>query len=350
MLDISGTKLSEEDIELISQPEVGGLILFTRNYTDRARLICLTSHVRELRDDLIIAVDQEGGRVQRFRNEFETLPSLQKIGDLARSFPEESEQICFSLGWLMAVDILSVGIDISFAPVLDLDRDSCPAISDRSFSENPEEAVHMCRAYIAGMKEAGMASTAKHFPGHGSVDVDSHLDLPLDERSLSEVRSHDLIPFMALSSEYDAVMPSHIKFPNIDDQSVGFSRYWLQQVLRDEMSFDGVIFSDDLTMEGAAASGSYSDRARLALDAGCDMLLPCNNRDGVIEILDFLRNQRNVDNSSGFEPMEGIKSGFESAERINRMKAKKQWTRELFLNSDIYAQAQQYLDQIRNQK
>jgi len=336
MLDIEGIDVNKEDAELLSFPEVGGLILFTRNYKNRKQLIRLASQVREIRSDLIIAVDQEGGRVQRFREEFEALPSLQKIGDLARSLPNQLEEICFSFGWLMASDILSTGIDISFAPVLDLDRDSCSAISDRSFSENPKEAIQMCRAYIAGMKEAGMASTVKHFPGHGNVAVDSHKALPVDMRFLDEVKSHDMAPFAELCNDYDAVMPGHLLYPNIDAQSVGFSAYWLQKVLRQDIGFKGVIFSDDLTMEGAAASGSYSDRARLALEAGCDMLLPCNNRDGAKEVLEFL--QKNTDQASDERQL--------SRQRLERMRARKQVSHDVFQASEIYKKAHHYLDLI----
>ena len=342
MLSIEGAELTDEDIGLISSPEVGGLVLFSRNYSNREQLMRLVSRVRALRADLIIAVDQEGGRVQRFREEFELLPSLQKIGDLARALPDQSDDICFSLAWLMASDILSIGIDISFAPVLDLDRNSCSVISDRSFSEDPEEAVRMCRAYIAGMREAGMASTAKHFPGHGSVRQDSHLELPVDDRSMPEVKSRDLIPFIELSSEYDAVMPGHLKYPDINVQPVGFSPYWLQDILRLEIGFDGVIFSDDLTMEGAAESGSYSERARLALDAGCDMLLVCNNREGVIEVLEFLENRTRNANARHAR-LKNI-----SSKRMKAMRARKVVSREAFLGSDIYTRAQGYLKRIVN--
>lgn len=338
MLDIECTELNEEDAELLSAPEVGGLILFSRNYRHRNQLVQLVSQIRAVRGELIIGVDQEGGRVQRFREEFEPLPSLQKIADLAREHPAKLEEICFSFGWLMASDILSTGIDISFAPVLDLDRNQCSAISDRSFSEQPEEAISMCRAYIKGMQEAGMASTAKHFPGHGSVVVDSHKDLPVDHRSMAEVRFHDMRPFVELSHEYDAVMPGHLQYPAIDTYSVGFSAYWLQQVLRQDIGFNGVIFSDDLTMQGAAASGSYADRARLALNAGCDMLLVCNNREGAKEALAYL--QKNVDLESDERQS--------SHQRLMQMKARKQVSREAFTNTDQYKKAQHYLNLINH--
>lgn len=331
MLDIQGTELSEQDAELILHPEVGGLILFSRNYVDRAQLSTLVAQVRALRADLIVAVDQEGGRVQRFREGFETLPSIQKIADLARANPAQSDSICFSLGWLMATDVLSADIDISFAPVLDLDRDSCSVIADRSFSEDPLQAVQMGRAYLQGMGQAGMAATAKHFPGHGGVVADSHLQLPVDNRTMDELRCRDLIPFAELMDGYDAVMPGHLSYPNIDRLPVGFSPFWLQQVLRKELGFQGLIFSDDLTMEGAAASGSYRQRAKLAMDAGCDMLLVCNNRTGAIEVLEYIQSLGSATNNS----------------RIEIMRARKKWCPEDIHRSEIYAQAHNYLDQIR---
>ena len=336
MLDIEGTDLSGEDIELISAPEIGGLILFSRNYKDRVQLGQLIAQIRAVRADLIIAVDQEGGRVQRFRQGFESLPSLQKVGDLARKQSTDLEEICFAFGWLMASDILSAGIDISFAPVLDLDRNNCAVIADRSFSDDPEEAVQMCRAYMKGMNEAGMAATAKHFPGHGSVAGDSHQLLPVDLRTMDEVLSRDMIPFSELCHEYQAVMPGHLHFPKIDAQPVGFSGYWLQQILRQDIGFKGVIFSDDLTMEGAAASGSYSERARLALNAGCDMLLVCNSRCGAEEVLGFLRNH--VDPESNDRKS--------SSQRLEKMRAIKQVSRESFTSSEMYKKAQHYLSLI----
>lgn len=335
MLDIQGEELTEEESAILAMPEVGGLILFARNYRHPEQLHQLISQIREARVDLLIAVDQEGGRVQRFREGFERLPSLQQIADVARSRPEQSEDICFSFGWLMAAEVLAAGLDISFAPVLDLDRDSCKAISDRSFSEDPGEAILMGRAYLRGMREAGMASTAKHFPGHGSVAGDSHEELPVDFRSMDEVRSRDMLPFFELHNDYDALMPGHLKFPNIDALPVGFSAYWLKQIVRNELGFGGVIFSDDLTMEGAAASGSYSERARLALEAGCDMLLVCNNPDGAREVLHYLQDCP----PSGWA---------DSAKRLSSMRSRKCWTREEVMSSDHYSRARRYLELIRN--
>jgi len=263
MIDLAGLRPTEKEIDFLANPEVGGLILFSRNYDNPLQLKALTTEVRAIRPDILIAADQEGGRVQRFREGFEKLPSLQKITRLAQSSPDNSEDICFSLAWLMCTEILSVGIDLSFAPVLDLDFDQCPVVSDRSFSPDPQETIKMASAYLSGMNEAGMAATAKHFPGHGAVRTDSHLELPVDSRTLDEVRGKDMLPFIDLVREYDAVMPGHLLFPNIDPQSVGFSSFWLQNVLRSELGFQGMIFSDDLSMQGAAESPALRFPAHL---------------------------------------------------------------------------------------
>lgn len=331
MLDVEGIELTPEDKELLLHPGVGGLILFTRNFQSRHQLRELIADIRSVNPEILIAVDQEGGRVQRFRDGFEPLPALQKIGDLSRLRPNEMEQICFSLGWLMAVDVLETGIDISFAPVLDLDRNGCPAIADRSFSADAEETSVMARAYIAGMREAGMASTAKHFPGHGSVLIDSHVGLPVDDRNLELVRKRDMRPFTKLCEEFDAVMPGHILFPQIDSQPVGFSRIWLQEILRGELGFQGMIFSDDLSMGGAAESGSYQDRAGLALEAGCDMLLACNNQQGALEILEYVENLELEDRW----------------QKIALMKARKTWSLDSVKATDYYADAQRYMTMIK---
>lgn len=289
MLDVEGLSLTHDERKILAEPEVGGLILFSRNYQDRIQLMSLVEDIRACNPEILIAVDQEGGRVQRFKEEFTCLPPLRKISELTTELPQHSKDIPFSLGWLMASEILSCGIDISFAPVLDLDEKSCKVISDRSFSNDPALCQTLASDYIRGMNEAGMAATAKHFPGHGAVREDSHLELPIDHRSLDQVMAQDLKPFISLSDVYQAVMPGHLLFPNVDEQPVGFSSYWLQHILRQKLQFDGVIFSDDLSMEGAASSGGYSRRAELALSAGCDMVLACNNPEGAQEVLCWLK-------------------------------------------------------------
>lgn len=329
MLDVEGTSLNADEKILLREPEVGGLILFARNYENPEQLGSLTEDIRSCQPDILIAVDQEGGRVQRFREGFERLPPLQKIGDLAEQLPEQAEDIASSLGWLMAAELLTSGIDFSFAPVLDLDHDTCGVISDRSFSDNPERCIQLAKSYIEGMHQAGMKATAKHFPGHGSVREDSHHELPVDHRAMAEVAAHDLKPFAALVEHYDAVMPGHLLFPNIDAQPVGFSRFWLQEILRAQLGFEGVIFSDDLSMEGAASTGSYSERASKALAAGCDMVLACNNREGALEVLHWLKGETTAPSS-----------------RLPKMRSRAHWDLNTMHADPRYTRALKYLEKI----
>lgn len=329
MLDLAGTTLTKEEANILVEPLVGGLILFTRNFESREQVCRLVADIRTCRKDLLISVDQEGGRVQRFRDGFVRLPPLQRIGELAAQNVTEAEDIAASFGWLMATDILSTGIDFSFAPVLDLDRDHCAVISDRSFSADPDECIALAAAYMSGMHEAGMAATAKHFPGHGGVRGDSHHELPIDSRTMSELIERDLRPFAELVDIYEGVMPGHLLFPEIDPDPVGFSSYWLQDVLRQKLKFDGVIFSDDLSMEGAASGGSYAARAELAFAAGCDMVLVCNNPSGAREVLDWMKKHSVSENS-----------------RVHTMQARRSWTRDQMLADVKYEKAHHYLDQI----
>lgn len=293
ILDISGQSLSQEDRELLKHPLVGGLIYFTRNFESKAQITELTREVREIRPELLLAVDQEGGRVQRFKQEFTRIPAMQAFLEPFKDKPDSTLPLIRDTGWLMASEVLSVGIDFSFAPVLDLDDNQSEIIGDRSFSANPEEMVAMAGAFLEGMREAGMPTTGKHFPGHGSVREDSHLELPCDSRAWEDIESYDLVPFKELMPLLNAVMPAHILFPEVDSEVVGFSGHWLQNILRQQMGFQGVVFSDDLSMEGAVSLGSYGDRAIAALVAGCDIVLACNNRDGAIEVIEALEQYTN---------------------------------------------------------
>ena len=329
MLDVQGTSLSSEEKELLKAPQVGGLILFARNYVSRAQLSNLISEIRDSSPDILIAVDQEGGRVQRLRDEFQVLPPLQKIGNLAASMPDQAADIAHTFGWLMAADVLCTGIDFSFAPVLDLDRAHCVVIADRSFSDDPTQCIELAKPYIEGMQAAGMAATAKHFPGHGGVSGDSHLELPVDERTWEEVDTHDIRPFRALADTYDAVMPGHLLFPSIDDNPVGFSPFWLQEVLRKQLGFEGVIFSDDLSMEGAAAAGTYAERASLALEAGCDMVLVCNNPTGALSVLSWMQEQPAKENL-----------------RLNKMRSRVSWDLSKMHADPRFEKSKQYLKMI----
>lgn len=307
MLDVEGLSITKDDLEIIRNPLVGGLIFFSRNYQSRDQFAALVSSIRELRPDLILAVDQEGGRVQRFKNEFTRLPPMQTFLESFKSDPTNCLEQVRDVGWLMASEILSTGVDISFAPVLDVDCDYCSVIADRSFSSTTDEVTALAGAFIDGMHDAGMATTGKHFPGHGSVVGDSHLELPIDEREFSAIKSRDMKPFQALSSKLDAVMPAHIIFPKVESSPVGFSSHWLQGVLRRDLGFKGVIFSDDLSMAGAAFAGNFAQRAERAMEAGCDMVLVCNDRNAANEVLRF------------FE-----KSSIQNSERLSKMKMRKQ--------------------------
>ncbi len=289
MLDIAGLTLTAEDKALLQNSQVGGLILFSRNYQSPEQLMSLVQDVRACAPQILIAVDQEGGRVQRFRDGFTRLPPMAALGALYLESQEHARAVAEDLGWLMAAELIAYGIDISFAPVLDLNFGVSQVIGDRAFSSEPQQVAELAGAFVQGMREAGMASTAKHFPGHGWVMADSHLEIPVDERCLSEIEAQDLVPFRALMQQgLDAVMPAHVIYPQADDRPAGFSSYWIGQRLRQEMGFDGVVFSDDLTMEGASVAGSFDARAAQALEAGCDMLLVCNNRPAALQVLSYL--------------------------------------------------------------
>jgi beta-N-acetylhexosaminidase len=273
MLDIAGTWLTAEDRQLLRQPEVGGLILFARNIEHLGQVQELCRAIRAVRPDILLAVDQEGGRVQRLRRDFIRLPAMREIASRAEA-PALAE-IC---GWVMATEVLAVGLDFSFAPVLDLDHQRSAVVGSRAFEGNPQRATELAGAFINGMHKAGMAATGKHFPGHGWAEADSHVAIPVDERELDDLRVHDLIPFQQLADKLDAVMPAHVIYPRVDDRPAGFSPRWLQDILRKELGFRGVIFSDDLSMAGAHVAGDAASRIEAALAAGCDMGLVCNDR------------------------------------------------------------------------
>lgn len=273
MLDIQGTWLTAGDRCILRQPEVGGLILFARNIEDPRQVRELCASIRAVRPDLLLAVDQEGGRVQRLRNGFVRLPAMRALAD-----NDNAEQLAEHCGWLMATEVLAVGLDLSFAPVLDLDHQRSAVVGSRAFEGDAERATRLAGAFIRGMDLAGMAATGKHFPGHGWAEADSHVAIPVDERSLEQIRASDLIPFRRLSKQLAAVMPAHVIYPQVDAGPAGFSRRWLQDILRGELGFAGVIFSDDLSMAGAHVVGDAASRIEAALNAGCDMGLVCNDR------------------------------------------------------------------------
>jgi beta-N-acetylhexosaminidase len=305
MLDLEGLTLTDAEKELLRHPHVGGVILFARNFSSVEQVTALVQAIRAIRPGLILAVDQEGGRVQRFREGFVKLPPMKVFGELFESNPGEARQRAYQCGWLMAAEVLATGVDISFAPILDVDCGISQVIGDRAFHADPQVAVKLLREFIRGMHDAGMAATGKHFPGHGSVAADSHIALPIDERSWAEIESHDLVPFAQLARELQGIMPAHVIYPKIDPHPAGFSPFWLQDILRQRLGFDGVIFSDDLSMEGAVATGSFSDRANAALDAGCDMVLVCNHRVGALEVLQALEARGQFPEQRRFEALRG---------------------------------------------
>ena len=273
MLDIGGTWLTAEDRHILRQPEVAGLILFARNIEDPRQVRDLCAAIRAVRPDLILAVDQEGGRVQRLRRGFVRLPAMRALADTPNA-----EALAEQCGWLMATEVLAAGLDLSFAPVLDLDHQRSAVVGSRAFEGDPQRATDLAGAFIKGLRAAGMAATGKHFPGHGWAEADSHVAIPTDERSLEQIRAADLVPFTRLASDLDGMMPAHVIYPQVDAQPAGFSRRWLQDILRGELGFDGVIFSDDLSMAGAHVVGDAGKRIEAALAAGCDMGLVCNDR------------------------------------------------------------------------
>ena len=280
MIDISGTTLSQYDKEKITHPNTGAIILFARNYAEPLQVAELCQQIKAARKGaILIAVDQEGGRVQRFQNGFTRLPPVAAYA--------ENSTLTEDAGWLMASELLVLGVDFSFAPVLDIDCGVSQIIGNRSFSEDCALACQLASSFTKGMHSAGMAATGKHFPGHGSVALDSHLALPVDERDFDSIYSKDILPFKQLIDEgLEGIMPAHVVYPAIDELPAGFSAIWVNEILRKQLGFNGAVFSDDLSMEGAACVGDFTERARLARQAGCDMILVCNNETAAEQVLE----------------------------------------------------------------
>ncbi|MFT4747812.1 MAG: beta-N-acetylhexosaminidase [Glaciecola sp.] len=290
MLDVSGFELTHEEIDILDHPLIGGLILFSRNYYDQKQLSDIVRHIRSVaRNDILIATDHEGGRVQRFRKGFSNIPAMGSIAYQSDENLQQSSYLCEQFGWLMAAELLAFDIDISFAPVLDIQGVS-EVIGDRSFHQQPEKIIQLGSEFIKGMQRAGMSATGKHFPGHGNVREDSHIAMPIDSRSKEDIFALDMAIFKSIHQQglLDAVMPAHVIYSDVDDLPAGFSQIWIKQILRQELAFNGVIFSDDLSMQGAVQMGNITDRAELAITAGCDMVLVCNDPQGTIDVIDGL--------------------------------------------------------------
>ncbi len=292
MLDLEGKQLSAEERELLLHPSVGGVILFSRNYESPEQLRELTSAIHNLRSPrLLLSVDHEGGRVQRFRDGFTSLPAMARLGEVADRDLRHAKQLARDTGWMMAVELRALGVDFSFAPVLDVDRGVSTVIGDRAFHRDPERVAELAHAYMQGMHDAGMAATGKHFPGHGSVAADSHTEMPVDERDLEDILNDDGIAFERLIHYgIAALMPAHVLYPKVDAYPPGFSAKWLRDVLRGRLGFKGAVFSDDLSMVGAkVVAQSCTERAKQALRAGCDMVLVCNDRNAAVRVAQALQ-------------------------------------------------------------
>ncbi|HEX4944732.1 MAG TPA: beta-N-acetylhexosaminidase [Usitatibacteraceae bacterium] len=291
MIDVSGLELTAGDIERLQHPQVGGVILFARNFAAPLQLIQLARSIREIRrPSLLIAVDHEGGRVQRFRRGFTAIPAMREFGRLFDRDPAQALAAARGCGFVIASELQAHGVDFTFAPVLDVDYGGSSVIGDRALHRDPDIIATLAEALQAGLSAAGMASVGKHFPGHGYVRADSHLEVPVDDRTLAEISATDLVPFQRLArAGMGGVMPAHVIYPKVDAKPAGFSLVWLRKVLRDGLHFDGLVFSDDLSMEGASTAGGMTGRANAALDAGCDMVLVCNDpraQDAVLEGLE----------------------------------------------------------------
>ncbi|MGH8718270.1 MAG: beta-N-acetylhexosaminidase [Burkholderiales bacterium] len=286
MCGIAGPQLNETEREVLLHPMVGGVILFTRNYESLPQLSELTREIHAVRP-LLIAVDHEGGRVQRFRLGFTQIPAMREVGKAWDDDPDSARDLARAAGFVLASELRSVGVDLSFTPVLDVDHGQSTVIRDRALHSDPRAIAELAHSLMLGLQEAGMAAVGKHFPGHGFIAADSHLELPVDERSFSAIEAADLIPFARMIAHgLPAIMPAHVVYPAVDSLPAGFSKKWLTGILRNQLNFHGAIFSDDLGMAAACCGGDILDRAELALEAGCDMVLLCNDSEGVATLLD----------------------------------------------------------------
>lgn len=290
VLDITGPELDAADRKRLRHPLVGGVILFARNYISPTQLLRLTTEIHAIRSpSLVIGVDHEGGRVQRFREGFTAIPAMRQLGRAWDVDPRQGRLLAQAAGFVLAAELRAYGLDLSFAPVLDVDHGNSSVIGDRALHSDPHTVAELARLLVQGFREAGMSAVGKHFPGHGHVRADSHLEVPVDDRPYADIERSDLVPFRRLiASGLGGIMPAHVVYPHVDERPAGFSRIWLTRILREQLGFQGIVFSDDLSMEGASSAGDMTGRARSALDAGCDMILVCNSPLLVDELFETL--------------------------------------------------------------
>ena len=325
MIDVEGTRLTDAERDRLGSEAVGGVILFSRNFESPAQLRALVQSIRGIRPGLLVAVDQEGGRVQRFRSGLTRLPPMRSIGRLYDRDADKALALARGAGWLMAAELRDMDVDFSFAPVLDLDYGASAVIGDRSFHSDPAAVTALAGAWIDGMHEAGMAAVGKHFPGHGAVQADSHVEVPEDQRSMETILATDAVPFRDLADRIDAIMPAHVVYSAVDETPAGFSPFWLRDILARELGFRGVVVSDDLTMEGASVVGGPRERVDAALRAGCDLLLVCNNPEMAATLIEHVGTQ-DVKPPAGLaslrgKPLPGPRGAFRSTARYRDSRA-----------------------------
>lgn len=288
-LDLEGTELTVEERQLLKNPLIGGVILFGRNTLNAQQVARLVKDIRQVSPGIIISLDQEGGRVQRLKDGVTRLPAVKALASRYENDPEQGLSAAKKMGYLMATELRSLDIDLSFAPVLDIDYGRNSVIGDRAFACHFEAVSALSHAYIKGMRDAGMVATGKHFPGHGWANADTHLHDAIDDRTFEEIWATDLVPFRdAVENGVEAMMFAHVVYPQCDPSPAGFSRFWIDEVLRKQIGFSGVVFSDDLSMKAAQSAGSYASRADQAIASGCQALLCCNERRGTLDILAYL--------------------------------------------------------------
>jgi len=328
VVDVVGPVLSDEDRERLRHPAAGAVILFSRNYENSGQLAILTDEIKRLREpDLPICVDHEGGRVQRFKEGFTLIPPMRQLGRFWDRDQEKGREAATAIGYIIASELGAHGLDFSFTPVLDLDYGGSSVIGDRALHFDPNAVGALGACLVKGLAQGGVAAVAKHFPGHGYAEADSHVAVPRDERPFAQIQKKDLLPYKTvIEAGVAGVMPAHVVYPRVDPEPAGYSKHWLQEVLRGQLKFDGLIFSDDLSMEGAAVAGGPPERAKAALAAGCDMVLLCNDPKGLDELLASLESV-----------------SLQKPERLDRMR--KQGGRDL-RKSVAYREAQETLSRL----